>query len=179
MKIKLVIILGLSLLLFGCTDPDAPSKDYEDGYSRGYSDGYSEGKSAGYSVGYDEGYGGGYDDGTFEAYSAGYDDGYNDATDEFTTDDSVYGTDYESTWGKLIDSNGGTPVWGTLAPEQQALINYPYLDKNAVYYVPTGSRYHSVDWCYTLERSKRINSCTYTDAIANNLTPCSKCVGEY
>lgn len=91
---------------------------------------------------------------------------------------STYGTDFESTWGNLIAANGGELVYDTLTPEQQALVNYPYLDKESVYFVPTGSNYHSVDWCYTLENSKEIINCTLQDALNKRLNPCSKCVGE-
>lgn len=89
-----------------------------------------------------------------------------------------YGTDYESTWGDLIKSNGGDPVWGTLTEEQQALVHYPYFDKEKVYWTPEGENYHSVDWCYTLERSKEIISGTYDEAVGAGLDSCSKCVGE-
>lgn len=101
-----------------------------------------------------------------------------DTEQEIVSSEPQYGTDYESTWGDLIESNGGEPVWGTLTPEQQELVNYPYLDKECVYYVPDGEAYHSVDWCYTLERSKNILSTDYDDAVSSGLGPCSKCVGD-
>ena len=88
----------------------------------------------------------------------------------------TYGTDYDSTWGDLNEANGGETVWGTLTAEQQELVNFPYLDKANVYYVPEGDAYHSVDWCYTLERSETVLSCTYSEAVSDNLSPCSKCV---
>ena len=102
-------------------------------------------------------------------------DSFESSQEEIVED---YGTDYESTWGKLIEENGGEPVWGTLTAEQQELVNYPYLDKECVYYVPNGEAYHSVDWCYTLERSKTILSIDYDEAISSGLGPCSKCVGD-
>ena len=89
-----------------------------------------------------------------------------------------YGTDYESTWGDLIEANGGELVWDTLTPEQQVLVNYPEFDESNVYWVPEGKSFHAVDWCYTLSRSKTILSGTYDEAISNDLEPCSKCVGE-
>lgn len=94
------------------------------------------------------------------------------------TRSQIYGTNFESTWGDLIDANGGELVYETLTPEQQALVNYPYLDKESVYFVPNGSNYHSVDWCYTLKQSDNIITCTLQDALNKRLDPCSKCVGE-
>ena len=73
---------------------------------------------------------------------------------------STYGYDFESTWGDLIDANSEDLVYDTLTPEQQALVNYPYLDKKCVYFVPNGSNYHSVDWCYSLEKSREILNST-------------------
>lgn len=99
-----------------------------------------------------------------------------DETAPSPTPTQTYGTDYQSTWGDLIAANGGEPVWGTLTKEQQALVNFPYLDKDHVFYVPEGNSYHSVEWCYTLERSETILSCSYDEALGNNLGPCSKCV---
>lgn len=92
--------------------------------------------------------------------------------------ESLYGTDYDSTWGDLIKANDGEPVWDTLTPAQQALVHYPKFDESNVYWVPEGSAYHAVDWCYTLSRSKTILSGTYDEAANNGLRPCSKCVGE-
>ena len=90
----------------------------------------------------------------------------------------IYGYDFESTWGDLIDANGGELVYETLTPEQQALVNYPYFDKENVYFIPNGNNYHSVDWCYTLENSEKILNCTLQDALNKRLNPCSKCIEE-
>lgn len=84
----------------------------------------------------------------------------------------------EEVWGELEDSEGGR-VWDTLTKEQQALVNYPYLDTNCVYWVAGGKSYHSIDWCYTLEKSENIQSGPLTEAIEmGKVDPCSKCVGE-
>ena len=109
-----------------------------------------------------------------------YYNGYYDATETRSISASyrTYGTDFESTWGDLIDANGGELVYDTLTPEQQALVNYPYFNKENVYFVPNGSNYHSVDWCYTLEKSREIINCTLQDALNKKLDPCSKCIGE-
>jgi hypothetical protein len=96
----------------------------------------------------------------------------------FCANVQTYGTDYDSTWSKLIESNEGEPVWETLTEEQQNLVNYPYLNEDEVFYVPDGKSYHSVDWCYTLENSKTILNCTLQNAIQKELEPCSKCVGH-
>ena len=86
------------------------------------------------------------------------------------------GTDYESTWGKLIKHNGGELVWDSLTDEQRELVNYPYLDPDEVFYTPNGKSYHSVAWCYTLSNSETILSCTYDEAKVKELNACSKCV---
>lgn len=90
----------------------------------------------------------------------------------------IYGTDFESTWGDLTDSNGGELVWDTLTPYQQSLVNYPEFDSNNVYWTPKGSNYHAVDWCYTLSRSSSILNGSLNEALNLGYGPCSKCVGE-
>lgn len=86
------------------------------------------------------------------------------------------GTDFEDTWGALLNANGGKLIYDTLSEEQRALVKYPYFNYDAVYYVPTGTAFHSVNWCYTLEYSNTIYQCTYDEATNADLTPCSKCV---
>lgn len=98
------------------------------------------------------------------------------------TDTSQKQTGYPDThdevWGELEDSEGGR-VWDTLTKSQQALVNYPYLDVNNVYWVAGGKSYHSIDWCYTLEKSDNIQSGPLTEAIeVGKGDSCSKCVGD-
>ena len=90
----------------------------------------------------------------------------------------IYGTDYESTWGDLIEANGGEVVWETLTPAQQALVHYPQFDSTNVYWTPKGSNYHAVDWCYTLSRANSILNGTVSEALYLGHGPCSKCVGD-
>lgn len=86
-----------------------------------------------------------------------------------------YGYDRESTWGDLFDRYG--MVWDTLTPAQQKLVHYPKLNTSKVYYTPNGTAYHAVTWCYTLSKSKTINSTTlYTARYSKYLGACSKCV---
>lgn len=141
-------------------------KALEEQYETGYSEAESEYKYS-YDSGYEDGYNTGYSDCAYD---------YNLEVSDDTYDNC--GTDYESTWGDLIDANGGEPVWGTLTQEQKALVNYPYFDINKVYYVPDGENFHSVEWCYTLEKSKTIYSCTYGEALDYGLDSCSKCIYE-
>ena len=51
----------------------------------------------------------------------------------------------EEVWGDLEDKEGGL-VWDTLDADQQALVNYPLLDPNKVYWTTTGESYHAIDW---------------------------------
>lgn len=98
-------------------------------------------------------------------------------SDEKDSDDESYGTDFESTWGDLIEANDGDLVYDTLTSSQRALVHFPKYDPDCVYYVPDGKSYHSVDWCYTLSRSTDIRSTTELDAEdVKGLEPCSKCV---
>ena len=83
----------------------------------------------------------------------------------------------QEVWGDLEKHEGGR-VWDTLTEKQQALVNYPEFDDDCVYWVPKGKAYHSIDWCYTLNRSKDIRSGTLEEAIERGLFPCSKCVGD-
>ena len=84
----------------------------------------------------------------------------------------------EEVWGELAEKEGGY-VWDTLTKEQQELINYPKFDKENVYWVSNGKSYHSIDWCYTLSKSKNIINGTLEEAIeANKMNPCSKCIGN-
>jgi hypothetical protein len=84
----------------------------------------------------------------------------------------------DEVWGDLEESEGGL-VFDTLTGEQQDMVNYPKLDENKVYWTPGGKSYHSVDWCYTLSRSKEVFSGTIEEAIRNGKAdPCSKCVGD-
>lgn len=92
-------------------------------------------------------------------------------------DHGSYPNTPEEVWGELEDHEGGR-VWDTLTEEQQALVNYPKLDEDCVYWVPKGKAYHSIKWCYTLYRSKDIRSGTLEEAIEMGLYPCSKCVGD-
>lgn len=84
-------------------------------------------------------------------------------------------TDFESAWGKLIEYNNGELIYETLTAEQQDLVNYPYLNIDCVYWVVDGEAYHSVRWCYTLDRSENV----FSSSLANTSKrkPCSKCVG--
>lgn len=85
---------------------------------------------------------------------------------------------YEEVWGNLEQSEGGI-VWNELTEEQQSEVNYPTLDENSVYWTPKGGSYHSIDWCYTLSKSKKIINGTIDEAINNGKdNPCSKCVGD-
>lgn len=89
----------------------------------------------------------------------------------------VYPNTPEEVWGDL-EYFEGERVWGTLTKEQRALVNYPELDEECVYWVPNGKAYHAMDWCYTLWRSKDIRSGTLEEAKkTGKLYPCSKCVG--
>jgi len=81
-------------------------------------------------------------------------------------------------WGDLVESEGGY-VWDTLTPEQQNMVNYPKLNKDKVYWTTNGKSYHSVDYCYTLSRSKVIHNGTLEKAMSlGKYDPCSKCVGH-
>lgn len=92
---------------------------------------------------------------------------------------AAYGVDFDSVWGALMEANGGELPWGTLTAEQQALVNYPRFDANAVYWTAGGESYHAVDYCYTLGRSADISSGSLDEArTAGKTDPCSKCVGE-
>ena len=177
------ILLIISLFVFslsGCYTETAIDDSYDigyeegrvDGYDSGYIDGYGDGENDSYESGYEYGYDNGYGDGYYDAYIEIYGEDYFNSSNEI----SNYGTDYDSTWGKLIASNGGEPVWGTLTPEQQALVNYPYLNPDKVYFVMDGNNYHSVDWCYTLQNSTEIYHCKLS--LTNGMDPCSKCVGD-
>ena len=190
MKKIVILTMSLAFLLSGCYTSSALDTVYdsgyengrEDGYSEGYDDGYGDGYSEGceydtngsYEYGYDCGYDCGYDEGYYDAYVEIYGKDYFDSSQEATE----YGTDFDSTWGRLIESNGGEPVWGTLTPEQQALVNYPYLNPDKVYFVMGGNNYHSVDWCYTLQKSDEIYYCKLSLVTNGEMSPCSKCVGD-
>lgn len=87
------------------------------------------------------------------------------------------GNDFESVWGALLEKNNGELIYDTLTPEQQDLVNYPYLDTDCVYWTVDGMSYHSVRWCYTLDRSVNVFSSSIDSVI--NREPCSKCVGHY
>lgn len=89
------------------------------------------------------------------------------------------GTDFESTWGKLIELNNGELIYETLTPTQQSLVNYPKLDKRKVYFVKDGTSYHSVDWCYTLDNVTTLYYNNIDVAVFKGMEPCSKCVGDY
>lgn len=82
---------------------------------------------------------------------------------------------YMQTWGRLIASERGF-VWSEITPEQTALIRYPICSE-AVFKTPNGKSYHSVNWCYTLIRSKTIDSVAIQEAMMR-LEPCSKCVAH-
>lgn len=97
-------------------------------------------------------------------------------TNVYSIPTKEYGTDFDSTWGALLEFNGGKLPYDTLTNEQRSYINFPKLDSSKVYYVPKGKSYHSVDWCYTLARSKTIYYQSLTDSISQGLEPCSKCV---
>ncbi|WP_144437092.1 hypothetical protein [Dehalogenimonas alkenigignens] len=91
----------------------------------------------------------------------------------------AYGVDFNSTWGDLIQVNGGKLPWDTLTEYQQSLVHYPKFDSSCVYWVDGGYAYHSVDWCYTLSKSSNIRHGTLEEAKAARKTdPCSKCVGN-
>lgn len=181
---KKIVILSLSLafLLSGCYTSSALDTEYDNGYENGYNSGYDDGYSAGYSDGENDSYEYGYEYG----YDDGYDEGYNDAYMEIygeeyfdsSQETKIFGTDFDSTWGDMISANGGDLVWGTLTPEQQALVNYPYLNPDEVFFVADGDNYHSVEWCYTLQNSEDVFGCKLSLATGVGLDPCSKCVGE-
>lgn len=92
--------------------------------------------------------------------------------------EDICGTSRQDTWGKLFESNGGNPIYSTLTAEQRSLVKYPYLNFNEVFWTPEGTAYHSVDWCYTLDNSTIVYSCTLPEAVLGGLTGCSKCVYE-
>lgn len=79
-------------------------------------------------------------------------------------------------WGDLENEYGR--VYDTLTFEQRALVHFPPLDENCVYYVPKGYSYHAVAYCYTLVNAKTILSETLPEAEEAGLAPCSKCVGD-
>ena len=88
------------------------------------------------------------------------------------------GTDFASTRGDLQAANGGELPWDPLSPEQQALVHYPAFDAAQVYWTAGGGSYHSVDWCYSLSRSRNILHGSLKEALgACKDDPCSKCVG--
>ncbi len=80
-------------------------------------------------------------------------------------------------WGDLEQNEGGM-VWDTLTAGQKALVHYPRIDSQNVYWTPNGYSYHAINWCYTLSRSKTIHQGTLEEARkAGKTDPCSKCVG--
>lgn len=81
---------------------------------------------------------------------------------------------HETVWGELFRVYGR--VQKTLTTEQQALVRYPPLNRDQVFFTPEGHAYHTVGWCYTLEKSAQIDACTLDEARARQLEPCSKCV---
>lgn len=80
----------------------------------------------------------------------------------------------KETWGDFFKYYGR--VRCTLKPYQQKMIHYPDLSPEAVYYTSSGRAYHSVDWCYTLDDSIKVENCTLEEAKEMKLHPCSKCV---
>lgn len=89
---------------------------------------------------------------------------------------SAYVDVFDSVWGKLVNTEGGV-VWHTITASQAKLINYPAIG-NVVYRTPKGKRYHSVDWCYSLQRSKDVFPVLLSDT-EKKLSPCSKCINPY
>lgn len=85
-----------------------------------------------------------------------------------------YGYDVQSTWGDLFAEYG--VVYGTLTSAQRNLVHFPRLSLSCVYYVPGGKSFHSVSWCYTLNKSKDIRHTDLYGAIDRGLVKCSKCV---
>lgn len=77
-------------------------------------------------------------------------------------------------WGDFFKRYGR--ILGTLNEDQQRLIHYPSLDPYEVYYSSSGRAYHAVDYCYTLDKSFDIVSCSLEEAKKMKLHPCSKCV---
>lgn len=84
----------------------------------------------------------------------------------------------EEVWGDL-EAAEGEREWDTLSEEQQELVDYPEFDEDSVYWTPNGKSYHSIEWCYTLERSDEIINGTLDEAFDEGKDdPCSKCVGD-
>ena len=92
----------------------------------------------------------------------------------FHQDNIIIELHRDHAWGSLFKSHGS--IYEHLTPEQQALVNYPPLDKNCVFYARYSKSYHSVEWCYTLKKSEDIDCISFDDAIKKQLKPCSKCV---
>jgi len=93
--------------------------------------------------------------------------------------DSGYPNTPREVWGDL-EEHEGRRIWDTLTLEQQALVNYPKFDRDCVYWVSNGKSYHSVKWCYTLNRSKNIQSGSLEEAIkAGKTDPCSMRIPAY
>lgn len=85
-------------------------------------------------------------------------------------------TTYVEVWGRLEQSESDT-VWNELTEVQKEKVNYPTLHKDSVYWTPKGNSYHSIEWCYTLSRSKEIINGTLDEAMEiGKDNPCSKCV---
>lgn len=84
----------------------------------------------------------------------------------------------EEVWGEL-EAAEGEREWDTLSAEQQELVDYPEFDEDNVYWTPNGKSYHSIEWCYTLEKSKEVINGTLDEAFDEGKDdPCSKCVGD-
>lgn len=56
--------------------------------------------------------------------------------------------------------------------------HFPPLDLNEVYYAPkSGNLFHTVRWCYALDKSHEIDCCSYRNAVnLRHLRPCVRCV---
>lgn len=83
----------------------------------------------------------------------------------------------EITWGKLEKQYGR--VYDSLSSSQQSLVNYPELSFDKVFHTPNGEAHHSVDYCYSFDRSDVVLSCSLSDALEKGLRPCSKCVAPH
>ena len=80
------------------------------------------------------------------------------------------------TWDDLWKLHGGKKVFD-LNQIDIDTIHYPPFREDKVFYSSyKGKRYHAVSWCYSLDASKNISSCTRDEAVQMSYTPCPICV---
>ena len=81
----------------------------------------------------------------------------------------------DETWKELLYRCGKEKF--NLSQDDIDSINFPVFNPEKVFYAnATGQRFHSVRWCYRLDSSIRVDSCTYVEAIMDKRTPCHACI---